>query len=299
MKSHRLLLALVVSLSAVCLTESHAAEVPKKKVVFVAGRPSHPPGQHEHRAGCLLLSEHLNKSGLPIQAVVTENGWPQDESIFHGASAVVIYSDGGGGHPAIQHLETLKKLAKDGVGLGCIHYAVEIPKGEPGSTFVSLLGGYFESNWSVNPHWTASFKVPKHEVTRGIADFSMLDEWYFHMRFQDQMKGVTPILSDVPPAETLSRPDGEHSGNPAVREAVARKELQHVMWAYDRPEAVGKGRSFGFTGGHFHRNWQNDNHRRVVLNAIAWISGLDVPAGGVPSRTPTDEEMQANLDKKN
>jgi type 1 glutamine amidotransferase len=299
MKSHRLLLALVVSFSAVCLIDARADEAAKKKIVFVAGRPSHPPGQHEHRAGCLLLSDHLNKSGLPIQAVVTDNGWPQDESIFNGASAVVVYSDGGGGHPAIQHLETLKKLAKDGVGLGCIHYAVEIPKGEPGNTFVSLLGGYFESNWSVNPHWTASFKLPKHEVTRGIADFSMLDEWYFHMRFQDQMKGVTPILSDVPPPETLSRPDGEHSGNPAVREAVARKELQHVMWAYDRPEAVGKGRSFGFTGGHFHRNWQNDNHRRVVLNAIVWISGLDVPAGGVPSKTPTDEEMQANLDKKN
>lgn len=299
MKSHRLLLALVVSLSAFCLMESRADEAAKKKIVFVAGRPSHPPGQHEHRAGCLLLYDHLNKSGLPIQAVVTDNGWPQDESIFNGASAVVVYSDGGGGHPAIQHLETLKKLAKDGVGLGCIHYAVEIPKGEPGNTFVSLLGGYFESNWSVNPHWTASFKLPKHEITRGIAEFSMLDEWYFHMRFQDQMTDVTPILSDVPPPETLSRPDGEHSGNPAVREAVAKKELQHVMWAYDRPEAVGKGRSFGFTGGHFHRNWQNDNHRRVVLNAIVWISGLDVPAGGVPSKTPTDEEMQANLDKKN
>jgi len=299
MKSHRLLLALVVSLSAFCLMESRADEAAKKKIVFVAGRPSHPPGQHEHRAGCLLLYDHLNKSGLPIQAVVTDNGWPQDESIFNGASAVVVYSDGGGGHPAIQHLETLKKLAKDGVGLGCIHYAVEIPKGEPGNTFVSLLGGYFESNWSVNPHWTASFKLPKHEITRGIAEFSMLDEWYFHMRFQDQMTDVTPILSDVPPPETLSRPDGEHSGNPAVREAVAKKELQHVMWAYDRPEAVGKGRSFGFTGGHFHRNWQNDNHRRVVLNAIVWISDLDVPAGGVPSKTPTDEEMQANLDKKN
>lgn len=297
MKSGSILLAL--ALTALCVPPLHAEESATRKIVFVAGRPSHPPGQHEHRAGCILLSDHLSKSGLPIQAVVTENGWPQDESVFNGASAVVVYSDGGGGHPALQHLETLKKLAREGVGLGCIHYAVEIPKGEPGNTFVGLLGGYFESNWSVNPHWTASFKLPKHEITRGIAEFSTLDEWYFHMRFQDRMTGVTPILSDVPPPETLSRPDGEHSGNPAVREAVAKKELQHVMWAYDRPEAVGKGRSFGFTGGHFHRNWQNDNHRRVVLNAIVWISGLDVPAGGVPSKTPTDEEMQANLDKKN
>lgn len=299
MKPFRSFLSLVCSLSACLVAESDAVEATGKKVVFVAGRPSHPPGQHEHRAGSLLLSDHLNKSGLPVQAVVAENGWPADESVFKGAAAVVIYSDGGGGHPALQHLDSLKRLAKEGVGLGCIHYAVEIPKGEPGDTFVSLLGGYFESNWSVNPHWTAHFKLPEHPIARGVVDFSMLDEWYFHMRFPEQMKGVTPILTDVPPAATMSRPDGAHSGNPTVRAAVANKEPQHVMWAFDRSESVGKGRSFGFTGGHFHRNWQNDNHRRVVLNAILWISGLEVPSGGIVSKTPTDAEMQANLDQKN
>ena len=37
---------------------------------------------------------------------------------------------------------------------------------------------------------------------------SIYDEWYFHMRFRDGMKGVLPILSAVPPASTMSRPDG-------------------------------------------------------------------------------------------
>jgi len=32
----------------------------KKKIVFDAGKPSHPKGEHEHRAGCLLLADHLN-----------------------------------------------------------------------------------------------------------------------------------------------------------------------------------------------------------------------------------------------
>ncbi len=299
MKSHRLLLALVFSLSAVCLTESRADEAAKKKIVFVAGRPSHPPGEHEHRAGCLLLSDHLNKSGLPIEAVVTENGWPKDESIFNGAAAVVIYSDGGPGHPALQHLDALKKFAKDGIGLGCIHYAVEIPKGEPGSAFVDLLGGYFESDWSVNPTWTASFKLPKHPITLGVADYQMRDEWYYHMRFRDKMEGVTPILTDLPGPDTLSRRNGPHEGNAEVRAAVLdRKEPQHVMWAYDRPASIGTGHSFGFCGGHYHKNWQNDSQRKLVLNAVAWIAGIEVPATGVATKTPTDEEMQANLDKK-
>jgi type 1 glutamine amidotransferase len=276
-----------------------AAASPKKKIVFVAGRPSHGPGEHEHRAGCMLLADHLSKSGLPVETVVVTNGWPQDEAVFDGAAAVIFYADGGGGHPAMNHLSTLRRIAATGAGIGCIHYGVEIPKGDAGNTFLDLIGGYFETDWSVNPHWDASFKPGGHPITSGIKEFKIRDEWYYHMRFRENMEGVTPILSDLPGPETLSRPDGPHSGNPAVRAAVLeRKEPQHVMWAYERPEAFGKGRAFGFTGGHFHKNWQHDDHRGVVLNAIAWIARIDVPATGVSSKTPTDEEMRANLDKK-
>lgn len=271
----------------------------KKKIVFVAGRPSHAPGEHEHRAGCMLLADHLNKSGLPVEAVVVTNGWPEDRSVFDGADAVIIYADGGGGHPALRQLHDLKNMAAQGVGIGCIHYAVEVPKGEAGDSFLELIGGYFEPHWSVNPHWDADFKVPEHAITRGVDDFKIRDEWYYHMRFRKDMDGVTPILSDLPPADSLSRPDGAHSGNPHVREAVnERKETQHVMWAFERPEDSGGGRAFGFTGGHFHKNWQHDDHRRVVLNAALWITGMEVPSTGVASKTPSDEEMKANLDPK-
>jgi type 1 glutamine amidotransferase len=280
-------------------TARAAEPVALKKIVFVAGRPSHGPGQHEHRAGCMLLADHLKKSGLAVETVVVTNGWPEDESVFDGASAIIMYADGGGGHPANAHLDTLKKLIAKGVGVGAIHYGVETLKGEPGDTFLDAFGGYFEANWSVNPHWDANFKMGKHEVTRGIKDFTIRDEWYYHMRFRPEMKGVTPILSDLPPADTLSRPDGAHSGNPDVRAAVLeRKEPQHMMWTFDRPQEIGGGRGFGFTGGHFHKNWQHDDHRRVVLNAIVWIAGLEVPETGVVSATPTEEEMMANLDPK-
>lgn len=115
--------------------EPKSVGLTEKKIVFVAGKPSYGPGQHEHRAGCMLLADQLNKSGLPIEAVVTANGLPQDKSVFNGASAVVIYSDGGPVHPAINQLADMKKIADSGVGIGCIHYAVEIPKGEPATRF--------------------------------------------------------------------------------------------------------------------------------------------------------------------
>ena len=299
-----LLLALVFTGAATFAfmsSSSGETETPteKKKIVLIAGHASHGPGEHEHRAGCMLLADHLNKSGLPVEAVVVTNGWPQDESIFDNAAAVVMYADGGGGHPAMQHLPKLREIASTGAGIGAIHYAVEIPKGDAGNTFLDLIGGYFESDWSVNPHWDASFKPAKHEISRGIDNFEIRDEWYYHMRFNKDMAGVTPILSDLPGADTLTRPDGPHSGNPFVRAAVLeRKEPQHVMWAYERPEEFGKGRAFGFTGGHFHKNWQHDDHRGIVLNAIAWIAHVDVPTTGVPTKTPSDHEMKANLDKK-
>jgi len=296
------MLCAIATIAAIIMTPSNAesreASTAKKKVVFIAGRASHGPGEHEHRAGCMLLADHLNKSGLPIEAVVVTNGWPQDESVFDRAAAIVMYADGGDGHPAIPHLAKLRIMAAAGIGIGCIHYGVEVPKGEPGESFLDLIGGYFEPHWSVNPHWDASFKdLPDHPISRGIDDFQIRDEWYYHMRFRENMDGVTPILSDLPPDDSLSRPDGAHSGNPDVRAAVLeRKEPQHVMWAYERPETHGGGKAFGFTGGHFHRNWQHDDHRGVVLNAIAWIAGVEVPETGVPSKTPSDEEMNANMD---
>ena len=284
----------LAALYLVATGPSMAAE--KTKIVFVAGKPSHAPGDHEHRAGSMLLAKALNENMPNVEAVVTWYGWPEDNSIFEGAAAVVVYADGGGRHPLNEHLDYFQTLVDKGVGLACIHYAVETTKGECGDKFLEWIGGYFEPHWSVNPHWDADYaSLPDHPIAAGVPPFKINDEWYYHMRFVDGMSGVAPILTDLPPDSTLTRPDGAHSGNPHVRKAIANKEEQHMSWAYERP---GGGRGFGFTGAHFHRNWQNDHFRTLVLNAIVWTAGLDVPEGGVPSKTPTDEEMKANLDKK-
>ncbi|RLS53922.1 MAG: DUF1080 domain-containing protein [Planctomycetota bacterium] len=270
----------------------------EKKVVFIAGRPSHGWGSHEHNAGCLLLAKRINESGLPLVATVYRSGWPKDPTALDNADTVVSYCDGGGGHYLNDRLEDFQRhVDSHHVGLVCIHYAVETTKGPCGDKFLSWMGGYFEPHYSVNPHWTAKYaKFPDHPIARGVQPFEINDEWYYHMRFQPEMKNVTPILTDMPPRETLSRGDGPHSGNPFVRASVLeRKEPQHLAWAYERPE--GQGRGFGFTGGHNHQNWQNDNFRKVVLNAIAWTAGLDVPKDGVASSTPSNDEMDANQDE--
>jgi hypothetical protein len=263
-----------------------------KKLVMVAGPRSHDYGAHEHNAGWLLLAKMLNENMPGIQAEVYTNGWPKDPTAFDNADAIAFYCDGGGGHVVMPHLEQVDKLAKKGVGIACYHYGVEVPKGKPGDYLLNWIGGYFETFWSVNPHWEADFKeLPKHPITRGVKPFTINDEWYYHMRFVEDMKNVTPILTAIPPDSTRRGRDDAHGGNPTVRARMGMPE--HVAWAYERPDGV---RGFGFTGGHWHWAWANDNFRKLVLNSLVWITGAEVPPDGVPSKTPTAEELEANQD---
>jgi hypothetical protein len=281
-----------------------AAQGAKRKVVFVAGRRSHAYGSHDHWAGSLLLSKWINENHPQIEAVVHRDGWPADPKIFEGASAIVIYSDGGGGHPALKYLADLDAMMKRGVGLVLLHYAVEVPEATAGQQFLDWAGGYFKINLSVNPHWLLQPKsLPNHPITRGVRPFETHDEWYYHMQFREGMKGVVPILTALPPASTLvrpdgtlSRPEGAHENNPAVRAAVLeRKEPQHVAWAVERADG---GRSFSFTGGHWHWNWGHPMQRKLVLNAIAWAAKADVPANGIPTPRVTIEDLEANNEEE-
>ena len=268
----------------------------RKKLVLVAGTPSHAPGEHEFRAGVKLLEKSLDAGNPKIVTAVYTGGWPADPTAFDNADAVFFFADGGGGHPVLQRnrLAEIDALAKRGVGIACLHYAVEVPKEKGGPEFLGWLGGYFEPNWSVNPHWMLAKPelAQGHPITRGVKPFQTQDEWYYHMRFREPMTGVTAILSAVPPDATREKPDGPHSNNPTVRAGKGSREV--LAWAYERPDG---GRGFGCTGAHFHKNWGNDDFRKLMLNALVWTSGLDVPADGVSSAVSADD-LAANLDDK-
>jgi putative heme-binding domain-containing protein len=288
-----LLFAALVSVLAV--SPAKAAE--KTKVVFISGKLSHGPMAHEHRAGNMILAKRLNESGLNIDAVVLPDiGYPKDSSVLQDADTIVLFCTGHGGHVLNPKLKEFDALMKKGVGVVMIHWTTEAVKGEPGDKFLEWMGGFCDLDWSVNPHWTPKFKRQEHEIWNGVKPFSVNDEWYYHMRFVKDQTGLTPILTDVPGPETLKRPNGPRSGNRHVRRSVANGESQHVAWAYERPE--GKGRGFGFTGGHVHMNWRHDDCRKIMLNAILWTARVEIPKNGVPSATPTEEEMHANLDPK-
>ena len=242
---------------------------PRAKIVFLAGPDSHLPGAHEHKAGSELLSDALRRRDATIETINVYGGWPADESLFDGVDAIVMYCDGGKSHLVNDHLQTFNRLLAEGVGILALHYCVEVPKGSPSAeSMLNAIGGYFETWWSVNPTWTANYtELPQHPITRGVKPFILKDEWYFNMRFVDQ--GVTPILSAIAPPSTIKRWNGAHSGNDAVRQLVADELPQVTTWAYERPDGS---RGFGYTGGHYHANWENADARALVLNAIEWVA---------------------------
>lgn len=280
---------LLVTLAAASLV---AAD---KKIVLIAGKPSHPPGMHEFRAGMLLLEQCLAQTP-GVQAKVHANGWPESPAAFEGADAVVIYCDGGAKHPALVEGRKafLDGLAKKGVGLGFMHYGVEVPAETGGAEFKRWIGGYYETNWSCNPMWSPDYQqFPDHPVARGVKPFSNRDEWYFNMRWNENQQGITPILVARPSDEVRKGPYVSPKGPYAhIQAASGRSET--MMWVIERPDG---GRGFGFTGGHTHANWGNESQRRVVLNAIRWIAKADVAPGGTESKV-TPEMLAANLDPK-
>jgi hypothetical protein len=284
------LTALALSACAVAAT---AAE--PTKIVLIAGRPSHGPGEHEFNAGCKLMAKCLAE--VPgVEPVVVTGGWPKDESVLEGAKALIFFMDGGGGHPAIQgdHPEKIQKLVDKGVGLGFMHYAVEVPAGKPGDKFLDWIGGYYETGYSTNPHWKAQIEsLPEHPITRGVKPFAVPDEWYYSIRFRPEMKGVTPILKATPEDATRDTSHTSPAG-PYKHIQAAKGQSEVLAWAVERPDG---GRGYGFTGAHFHANWGDPDFRKLNLNAVLWTAGLDVPAGGVDCQVSA-EELKENLDPK-
>jgi type 1 glutamine amidotransferase len=257
-----------------------------KKIVMVAGTPSHGRGAHEFNAGTMILKKCLDNTP-GVVAAAYYNGWPADPTAFDNADSILLYMDGGSGHPVIQRnrLAEIDQLMKRGVGLCCAHYAVEVPREKGGPDLTKWIGGYYETGYSINPHWDARFTdLPKHPVTSGVEPFTINDEWYYNIRFPEGQSGIEPLLKAAPPDAT--RRTDASKANPGRVEIVA--------WAVERPDG---GRGFGFTGGHNHSNWGNDQFRKLVLNALLWTAKADVPSGGVAS-TVTPDELTQNLDPK-
>ncbi len=252
-------------------------EARRKKVVFIAGAKSHGPGEHEYEKGLRLLKDSLDKSPniLGVASEVYPNGWPADPSVLDSAATIVLYCDGSDrneqAHPLLtgNRLEQLSKAMAKGVGLVAIHYTVFVPAEKAGNQFLNWLGGYFdyETGPAANKWFSkietrdyqTGLSTPAHAISRGLRGVNLKEEFYFNMRLNSRDPGWKPIVHFGP----------------------ARNGTENVVgWAIERSDG---GRGFGYTGGHFHKNWHDVQIRKLMLNAIVWTAGIEVPEEGVIS----------------
>ena len=283
----------LMSIGFSVLAASPFAAAETTKIVFIAGNRSHASGEHEFRAGSMLLAKALNEqSGLDVKAEVVGVEWAKNKEVLDGADGIVIYCDASS---AIQgQWEYLDGLAKKGVGIMCMHYAVHPSKEMADKYQRGWIGACHEDNWSVNPHWLAELEVmPGHPIARGVpGKFESFDEFYYHMRFLDDRDKVLDLVTAVPTRERMKR----YINMWNWYGADGMGKPQTLMWGIEREDG---GRGVGFTGGHYHQNWAIDSFRTVVLNAVVWMAGMEVPEAGVNSKPVTEDELNANLDKYN
>lgn len=258
-----------------------------KKIVLIAGVKTHGPGEHEYLKTVRLIKVMLDHA-TNLRGVKTEihfNGWPANPATLDDADAIVVYADGSDAqedHDPLftgDHWSIIQKQMKRGCGLVVLHYSTFAPA-RLGPQFIEWAGGYFDYETgklgaSGRDAWYSDIKtetamvkpVAGHPITRGLTPFDLHEEFYFKIHFQENDQRFKPVL------------------NVSISGV---EKVQTIAWSVERKDG---GRGFGFTGGHFYNNWEVANYRKLLLNAITWTAGAQVPANGVESRYYADDEV--------
>ncbi|MEZ4826366.1 MAG: ThuA domain-containing protein [Bacteroidia bacterium] len=257
------------------------------KIVILAGKKSHGPGQHEYIKAARLLKAMLDKTpGMDIYTEIHYNGWPEFPKTLDNANLILTISDGQDGElyspvPFMEpeRMDIMKKQMARGCGFGVIHFSTFAPD-NLSKEILDWGGGYFDwqddtgaRNWYSairTLDTTVTLVSPSHPVSRGLPqDFRLKDEFYYQIRFRDNDPGLVPIASV-----------------PALKSELPHSDV--VAWAVERENGS---RGFSTTMGHYFSNWEDPNFRKLMLNGIVWAAGLDVPEGGMDAPFYDDRQV--------
>jgi type 1 glutamine amidotransferase len=251
------------------------------RVLVVVGPSNHPPGTHEVAAGGRLLKHCLDAVEKPgrLKAEVVAD-WPANgDKTFADVDSVVFIGDLFPPEVMPNRDTIMKHLAamtKRGCGIVCLHYATGLeakhvsPEGD--HPLLHWTGGYFATRCKHHKSVARVFKEATvepakadHPVLRGWKAFTLHDEPYINNFFgkDGPAKNVTALATAMLPPEKPNR--------------------ETVAWAAERADG---GRGVSVVMPHFYKNWQLDDLRTLILNAIVWTAKLDVPKDGMRAKLP-------------
>lgn len=260
-----------ILVAACCLTTTSSASEPKaespnprpKRLLLIGQGPdNHPYGTHEYLAGMRILAQCLQPVQDVQTIVVSANGdWKEGPELIDGADGVVLFVSEGARwiHDDPRRLAALKKLAARGGGFACWHWGMGCRDAKFIADYVSLFGGCHGGpgrKYKVVEQASARIVGKNHPILAGLQDFTVDEEFYYTLKFAKSKKPITPLIQVKIEGE-------EHT----------------VSWAWQRPNG---GRSFGFSGGHFHGNWSREDYRRLAAQAALWIVNVPPPTDGLP-----------------
>lgn len=245
------------------LCAAPTADPPTKTVVFFGGVKTHGPGAHEHLKGAQFLKQCVETATIvpPIKTQIYLDTWPNDPSELDRAATIVLLWEGWDSHLVNrrhpERVETLDRLMKRGVGLVCFHAATAVEDAVE-EHFLDWIGGNKKIGYSLHPmarDLRLTPASPEHPISRGVQAMRIPEEeFYCKILFRPSDKRIVPILTAMLPPE--------------------RPEKQIVAWACER---AGGGRAFACTGPHYHATFQDENLRRLALNAILWTAKIQTP----------------------
>lgn len=306
--------ALWTAVTATAAEQAPAAGPAPKRIFLLAGPKSHGPvgnGQHDYGWSVRLLKVMLDHSNVRDRVHVDYHldGWPTDNKEVRGleeADTIVVISDGRDGDKFSDalHLESDERVAfvekqiKRGCGLVTFHFSTFTPE-KYAPQVLDWTGGYFQWEKNGKRDWTSAITTieaevrpasPDHPVSRGVTPFTMKEEFYYNLRFNN-LRFDAPV--DVPAAPAAA-PAGGVTRPLWVVPALHGREPDGdvVAWARQRP---GGGRGFGTSCGHYYDNWKHDDLRKLVLNGIVWSAHIEVPQNGVEAKFYTHEQIEQEL----
>lgn len=231
----------------------------KRLLLLGQGPDGHPPASHEYVAGLKLLKKCLDRfEGVQVTLVDASEPWREGPELIDKADGVVLYLAEGARwvHQDDARLAALKRLAARGGSLTGLHWGIGTKEARYIGEYVALLGachGGPDRKYAVVELRT-EIASPRHPILTKVEPVTVEDEFYYRLKLAPAPAELTPLLR-VP----------------------VEGESHMVAWAWERPD---KGRSFGFSGLHFHKNWQHESYRRLVVQGIVWTLGLPVPDSG-------------------
>lgn len=256
---------LCVAVSA-ALAASADAENPKWLLLVGQGPDGHPPTTHEYVAGLKILKRCLEPvNGLEITAVQADEPWKEGPELLERADGVVLFLCEGAKwmQQDPKRMAALSRMANRGGAIVGLHWGIGTKEAKFIDGCLDLLGGchggpdrkYQVLETDLTPN-------AKHPICGGIAALRIKDEFYFKLKFAKSGR-LEPIL----------------------RAAIDGKQ-ETVAWAWERPDG---GRSFGFSGLHFHDNWKRPEYRRLVAQGVLWTLKLAIPKAGLAVEVPEAE----------